>query len=385
MRVLFQYFSGGGGGMSNIILLLKTLSRLYPQDQYVVVCAPSSDLNSLSVLPNVEVIHYGGSRHKEVDRLLLGYFGLKQLVEKYHIDVAWSLNIGPYVKLKVPHVLSINNAYQVYPLDEVAHFHPKSRFNLIFLRAFFQKSLRLSDAAILQTPLMKDYVQKIKGAPLSYVVPKAVERDEDTLLEALPVEMSAILESTSADFTFLYVATCMPHKNYQLLIDVFDVLMRKSIRVRLVLTITADELKGLGAKAQALMDAGYILPIGWVKKQYLKPLYLAADACLMPSLLESLSSAHLEAMQWGKPQIVADLPFSRDLCGDAAVYVPANNAELWVEKILALMSDETLREGLVHLGYERMALYPKTWDDVVVQIHRVLERSVVADKPNFSF
>lgn len=372
MRILFQYFSGGGGGLSNIILLLKTLSRIYPQDQILVVCTPNSGLSSLSALPNVEMIYYGGDRHKEVDRLLLGYFGLKKLVEQYRVDVVWSLNVGTYTRLKVPHVLSVNNAYQVYPLDEVAHYHPRSRFTLIFLRTFFQKTLRLSDAVILQTPLMRDYVQKISRAPASYVVPKAVERDEDEEVEALPPEMIAVLDSKKADLTFLYVATNSPHKNYQVLIDTFDILLTRSISAQVVLTISFDELILLGGdKAKRLIDAGYIVPIGWVKKQHLKSLYLAVDACLMPSVLESLSSAHLEAMMWGKPQIVSDLPFSRDLCGDAAIYVHATDPNQWAESIQELAGNTVLQQELIRFGLERMELFPKTWDDVARQIHDI--------------
>ncbi len=372
MRILFQYFSGGGGGLSNIIVLLKTLSKIYPQDQILVVCAPNSGLSSLSALPNVEVIYYGGDRHKEIDRLLLGYFGLKRLVAQYQVDVVWSLNVGTYTRLNVPHVLSVNNAYQVYPLNDVAHYHPKSRFTLIFLRTFFQKTLRLSDAVILQTSLMKDYTQKLRGAPKSYVVPKAVERDKDEQIEALPPEMIAILDGKKVDFTFLYVATNSPHKNYQVLVDAFDILLNQSISVRVVLTISSDELILLGGdKAKQLIEAGYIVPIGWVKKQYLKSLYLAADACLMPSVLESLSSAHLEAMMWGKPQIVSDLPFSRDLCGDAAMYVSARDPNQWAESIQELARNTILRQELIRFGQERMELFPKVWDDVAHQIHRI--------------
>jgi glycosyltransferase involved in cell wall biosynthesis len=377
MRILFQYFSGGGGGLSNIILLLKTLSRVYPQDHILVVCAPSSELSSLSSLPNVEIIYYGGDRHKEVDRFFLGYFGLKRLVKQYHVDVVWSLNVGTYTRLQVPHVLSVNNAYQVYPLNDVAHYHPKSRFTLVFLRTFFQKTLRLSDAVILQTSLMRDYVQKLKGSPVGYVVSKAVERDEDTRVEQLPEEMLTILNKKKDDFTFLYVATNSPHKNYQVLVDTFDLLSKESAHLRLILTISAEDLIFLGGdKAKRLIEAGYIAPVGWVKKQYLKALYQAADACLMPSVLESLSSAHLEAMMWGKPQIVSDLPFSRDLCGDAAVYVSAVDPNQWAQSIQELAGNSIVRQELVRVGHERMALFPKTWDDVARQIHRVFDELV---------
>lgn len=378
MRILFQYFSGGGGGLSNIVLLLKTLAKIYPQDQIVVVCSPTSELSALGVIPNVEVVFYGGNRHKEVDRLLLGYFGLKQIVKKYNIDVVWSMNIGPYVNLKVPHVLSVNNAYQVYPLDDVAHYHPRSRFNLIFLRAFFQKSLRQSDVVILQTTLMQEYVQKIIGAPQSYVVPKAVERDEDVAVEPLPIEISSVLDKKKVDFTFLYVSTNSPHKNYQVLVEAFDILAKRGVNARVVLTLSLEDALQLGGdKAKDLIDADHVVPIGWVKKQHLRSLYQAADGCLMPSLLESLSSAHLEAMQWGKPQIVADLPFSRDLCGDAAIYAPATEPEIWVKSIEELMSDDALMGRLIEHGYERMELFPKTWDDVALRVHKIFENLVV--------
>lgn len=378
MRILFQYFSGGGGGLSNIILLLRMLAKLYPQDQIVVVCSPDSELSCLSVLPNIEVVFYGGSRHKEVDRLLLGYFGLKKIVKKYQVDVAWSLNVGSYVNLSVPHVLSVNNAYQVYPLDDVAQYHPRSRFSLIFLRAFFQKTLRHSNAVILQTNLMQEYVQEINGAPKSYVVSKAVERDEDVTVEPLPLEISSVLDQKKVAYNFLFVATNSPHKNYKLLIEAFGILAKRAVNVRVILTISEEDAIRLGGgNAKSLIDSGYVVPLGWVKKQHLRSLYQAADACLMPSLLESLSSAHLEAMQWGKPQIVADLPFSRDLCGDAAIYAPVTDSEVWAESIERLMSDDALKSRLIKQGYERMALFPKTWDDVALRVHKIFENMVV--------
>ena len=63
----------------------------------------------------------------------------------------------------------------------------------------------------------------------------------------------------------------------------------------------------------------------------------------MPSHLESLSSAHLEAMQWGRPQITADLPYARDLCGPAALYVPVDDWNAWRREIERLRDDEPLR------------------------------------------
>jgi glycosyltransferase involved in cell wall biosynthesis len=123
----------------------------------------------------------------------------------------------------------------------------------------------------------------------------------------------------------------MPHKNHQLLFQILDVVAARGIPLRVALTVSREELEKFGGDvAMKLIESGHILPLGWVKKEHLKAVYDASDACLMPSLLESLSSAHLEAMQWGKPQISSDAPFATDLCGDAAVYVSAGSPGEWV-------------------------------------------------------
>ena len=289
----------------------------------------------------------------------------------------WSLNIGAYIKFAIPHVLSINNSYQVYPMTDVAKYHPKNSLNLFVLRFFFRQSLRNSAAVIVQTPIISKYIEQIKGSPSCYVVSKAVENDEDVVVEPLPSDMVSALETRGTAFTFLYVSTASPHKNHKLLVDVFDIIAREGLNVRLVLTIKYEELVSLGGlRAKELVAQGFIIPVGWVKKQYLKSLYNVANACLMPSLLESLSSAHLEAMQWGKPQIVADLPYARDLCGAASAYASVLHPEVWSDTIKRFMLDDVLTRQLVAEGHERMKIFPKTWDEVAHKIHRIFEALV---------
>ena len=83
----------------------------------------------------------------------------------------------------------------------------------------------------------------------------------------------------------------------------------------------------------------------------------------MPSLLESLSSAHLEAMAWGKPQVVSDLPYAHDLCGSAAIYVDPNSPSDWAREIERVGKDSALVNRLVIHGKERIKKFPSTWSD----------------------
>ena len=62
MKILFQYFTGGGGGLSNIISLLQAISNAYPKDQIDIVCSKYSDFQPLDGLPNVEILPFGRER-----------------------------------------------------------------------------------------------------------------------------------------------------------------------------------------------------------------------------------------------------------------------------------------------------------------------------------
>lgn len=379
MRILFQYFTGGGGGLANIILLLQAISKQFPQDHIDIVCSRSSTLNSLGTLPNIKVLSYGGNKHQEIDRVFLGFCGLNRIARERESDIIWSLNLGSYVRTHVPQVLSVNNPHQVYPW-EVTRYHPDSPFNVAALRWFFRKSLRVSDGVIVQTPIMGDYVKRISGAPDHIgVVPKAVEKTQDVVPEALPADITKMLKEGLGEnaFTFLYVSTYIPHKSHKTLIDAFHILATEDVKVRVIFTVGVDELIAFGGqKARRLVESGHLIPVGWTEKAYLRALYDACDACLMPSVLESLSSAHLEAMQWSKPQIAADLPYARDLCGNAALYVSAKDSVAWATQIKGFMLDNVIRIKLIEDGHARMKQFPATWAEVACKVHAFLEQTI---------
>ena len=375
MKILFQTFTSEGGGLSNVVMLLRAYSRQFSDDHIDILCRGGEALRKMDDLPNVSVFSYGKAI-KEIDRLFVGWHKIGRVAKALKSDITWSLNLGAYKNIGIPQVLSVHNSYQVYPLD-IAGMHPENKFYVAVLRYFFRKSLKASDAIIVQTHLMKEYVKKTSGAPAFVsAIPKAVETSEDVDNKPLPSSLRDALQNGNA-FTFLYVSTFKPHKNHDTLLKAFSLLSAEKSTARLVLTVDPDDLvKRCGEMARHLIREGRVVPAGWIDKHCLKNLYDECDACLMPSLLESLSSAHLEAMMWGKPQIVSDLPFSRDVCGNAAFYSSCSDPEDWADKIVEFMSDEMLRKKLVKNGFERMKRYPKSWTEVASKVREVFTNAL---------
>ena len=178
-----------------------------------------------------------------------------------------------------------------------------------------------------------------------------------------------------SSFTFLYIATCLPHKNHKTLLAAMEILRNRGIAARLVLSATEKQLQQSydAKKVLSLIKSGQILPLGWVNKEQLAAIYDASDACVMPSHLEQLSSANLEAMHWKKSQISADLAFAHDLCGDASLYANPNDPNDWADKMQALIEYPELRNQLIANGVNRMKYFPQSWQEVARKEKAFLE------------
>jgi glycosyltransferase involved in cell wall biosynthesis len=145
-----------------------------------------------------------------------------------------------------------------------------------------------------------------------------------------------------------------------------EILRSRGIKARLALSATEEQLRRHcnADQVSSLIGSGHILPLGWIDKRDLLAVYNASDACVLPSHLEQLSSAHLEAMHWMKSQVSADLPYAHDICGDATLYADPDDAADWAAKMQMLVENPQLRDRLVAAGLDRMKAFPKSWREV---------------------
>lgn len=377
MRILFYYLHGGGGAFSNVKLLLATLARENPTDTFLLAGQAGMDFGAAATLPNVETIRIPVRGGREWTRLQLGWGGLKKLCRAKNVDVLWSLNLGPYRHPGVPFVLGVNNPHQVYSRAVTRH-HPGSSLHVEVMRWFFRRSLACADAALVQTDQMGELVRQSAGRSLPIeVVPKAVESESDVAAQPLPEPLAGTLAGSVAVgwFPLLYVATAIPHKNHRVLVELAHRLQLANEKISLVVSVREDELTALGCEGvAAVVRSGHLRPIGWAAKEHLAALYAACHGCVMPSYIESLSSAHLEAMQWARPQVCADVPYARDLCRDAALYAAPDRAGDWLAAVRRLRDDADLRRRLVDAGRERMRAFPDTWSEVARRVRQFLGR-----------
>lgn len=172
---------------------------------------------------------------------------------------------------------------------------------------------------------------------------------------------------TKKSIRLLYVSSYYPHKGFELIPPILAKLQETGIGVEMIVTIAEEEYKRIFSGCNNVINLGTIDP------KYCPYLYLQSDIVFAPTLLEIFSAVYPEAMYMQKPIITTDLPFARNICGNAALYFNPELVEDAVEKIQQLIFDSNLRQQLIANGLERLKSFDLPEDRFRKILNRLLE------------
>jgi len=158
-----------------------------------------------------------------------------------------------------------------------------------------------------------------------------------------------------------------PHKNLEILTELFSQFPDELSNVTVFITLTADHHPNaakLLAKIDRLNLRNKIVNLGHIPYEEIGSYYRHSDALFMPSLLESFSTTYVEAMAAGLPILTSDLDFAHSACGDAAEYFNPFDPASVQNSIVRFMNDHARQTELAQLGEQKMQSEITTWDDI---------------------
>ncbi len=175
-----------------------------------------------------------------------------------------------------------------------------------------------------------------------------------------------------------HVGRLQYQKNQTFLLDAFARLHQREKRARLILAGDGPDLTDLEAKAVSLGVSHEVLFLG--VRDDVPRLMQAFDLFAMPSHFEGLGMAALEAQAAGLPCILSDhVPQETAVAADAT-FLPADDPDLWAEKMLDVLeaTEERIRPDnaglMAEAGYEITAAAEKLTERL---------EQLVARSPNF--
>lgn len=180
-------------------------------------------------------------------------------------------------------------------------------------------------------------------------------------------EILSFTRNPEAERYILAVSSMDPRKNFVRLVEAFDKIKDKSVKLYII---------GMSFKAfntpdlQKLIGENVHLP-GYIPDEKLQTMYQNALLSVYPSLYEGFGLPPLESMTYGCPVINSDIPALREVSQDAALYVNPYNVEDITEKIEQLLVDEPLRKELQEKGLLQIKKY--SWDKSAKQVYELAQ------------
>jgi glycosyltransferase involved in cell wall biosynthesis len=193
----------------------------------------------------------------------------------------------------------------------------------------------------------------------------------------------AALGKLSSDEPLRYilaVSTIEPRKNFTSVVRAWErVRYQNDTDVKLVVVGRPGwRFEPTLAAMRPRILEGSLLHLQDVTNVELQALYANAECLVSPSFAEGFGFPPLEAMQWGTPAIVSDIPAHRWALGDAALFIDPYSVPDIARKITQLVvadDRETLRRELQAKAARTLARYApdrvgEQWAELFAQLKR---------------
>ncbi|MGD9581658.1 MAG: glycosyltransferase family 4 protein, partial [Vampirovibrionia bacterium] len=157
----------------------------------------------------------------------------------------------------------------------------------------------------------------------------------------------------------LAVSSLDPRKNFINLIQAFDKLKLKDVK----LLIVGDKgvMQSQKHFAALIKDNPDIIFTGHITDKELAGLYKNAILFVFPSLYEGFGIPPLEAMACGCPTVVSKIASIPEVCADASYYIDPNDINSIAKGIQEVLNSESMQNDLREKGLKRVKHF--SWRD----------------------
>jgi glycosyltransferase involved in cell wall biosynthesis len=168
-----------------------------------------------------------------------------------------------------------------------------------------------------------------------------------------------------------YVGDMRPYKNLKRSLEAFARLDLESLRFVVVGKKDPRFYPKLRMEVDRLSLKDRVVFMGYVPGEELPCLYSEARALVFPSLYEGFGLPPLEAMACGCPVVTSNAASLPEVCGEAAHYVDPESVDSIAEGISRVVTDQNLRNTLIHKGIQRAKLF--SWEKAAKMVLNIFE------------
>lgn len=349
MNILINCSNLKKGGALQVADSICSYLHKYLENNFVLVISSALE-NIATRIPNssnITIVRY--DINNDWRTILLGRDKvLDGLVKKYKIDGVLTIFGPSRWSPKCKHVCGFARAHLV--LKDSPYYNRISAFQNFkqylknaVLKYFFARGVNVLWT---ENPYISEKVSKLFPK-----IPVETATNYYNQIFDQPDKWTHIQLPTNDKCTILSVNALYAHKNLEIAIDAAKSLLKSHphFRFRFVFTITASDFPDLDEKIKDCF-----LFLGKVDISQVPYLYQQSDICFQPTLLECFTATYPEAMRMKIPIVTTDIEFARGLCGDAAEYYSALDADACAESIYKVANNKQYQQTLIENGVKQL-------------------------------
>jgi glycosyltransferase involved in cell wall biosynthesis len=336
------------------------------------------EFNDPPVEGNVSFEHtgYGNSalaRVRWVD------FQLQRRLKEIRPDILFSFaNVGP-AKPSIPQVVFVQQASAFFD-DGI----PKKDFPKLLRMKFIRRTIlagaKRSHAIIVQTETMRK--RMLIDAPeldgRIHVIPSGFRTS--SLNPVIRPDKKALIDNSSHP-RLIYVSHPSEHKNHINLVQALHDVARHFNQVSLLLTLECDPpnqrydsfVKEVIKTSITRGVNEYLIWLGILTPDEVSYALSNSDLMVFPSLSESFGLGLVEAMAASCPIVASDLPYAREVAGEAAAYFDPLSPRDIARSVVAILSNSKELVQMKEMGLSLREKY--SYWNIAEQIASLLQDS----------
>ena len=361
--VLMSHNLRVAGGLSVGKSIVATLPKIAPSHTYLVLAPSGCGYKELCEGEHVTVQEIAAMPLPR--RVWFDAVELPKIVAAFEPDIAWGLgNLG----LKHPpckQAILLHDPHLIYPVRHYRRDTRKAKILKRLLKGRLQQCLAETDIVFCQTETARQrFAKTFRFGGRICLCPNAISPLVKT--SADPGVPPALRPYADRFKLFVLTKYCA-HKNIEGLVETYAAYRDDLADTLCVLTISADQHPNAPGVLRSIQRHGlteHIITVGRIEQEQLGDYYLACDALLLPTFLESFTGTYIEAMQFGRPILTSDLDFAHEVCRDAAEYFDPWDTGAIRDAIVRLRDNSKLRQELVERG-QRIMASRREWPEIL--------------------
>lgn len=292
--------------------------------------------------------------------------------------------LSPHYNIPLLPVKAKKRIVIIHDVNHLVFYNQLTLNQKLYAKLFLKRATTISDMVITVSNFSKKEIQKYIGKISKNINVLYYGIDDSIMTGQHQPEDSKMVRSkyNLPENYILYVGSAKPHKNFNVLLKAFNLLLKDFPDQKLaVVGLSKSEVKQSGFLESIDLKSDELLTglifTDYVSDSDLPLIYKNAEFLVFPSYYEGFGLPPLEAMINYCPVVASDTASIPEVCGNAALYFdPQNELELY-EKMKIFLLDLNLKNDFIQKGAENLSRF--NMESFKSEINRII-KDTLADE-----